>query len=232
MADHGASSFYAKRLASNNNSRNQVYLSGDFGALNIIPHGPIEEDDDSRAGSVQERMKAKVNFLWIDDLGLSPASDTKLILYPRYPEVRMSGFLRGTERAPSELMQSRHEGRLLFLGVCPDGRVIGKVVENDTPEAKALNAPSVDLQSSGVFIDLQAFHHGGTDPRQILLDKLQCIHEKGWIPSQKIGKDGQPAPYNARNGGGYTLEAEFGISPNGYAEPDFLGWEIKQRKFR
>ena len=31
-----------------------------------------------------------------------------------------------------------------------------------------------------------------------------------------------------RNGGGYTLEAELGISPNGSSEPDFLGWEIKQ----
>ncbi|WP_221931680.1 MvaI/BcnI family restriction endonuclease [Palleronia caenipelagi] len=28
--------------------------------------------------------------------------------------------------------------------------------------------------------------------------------------------------------GGYTLEAELGISPNGYAEPDYLGWEVKQ----
>ncbi len=36
------------------------------------------------------------------------------------------------------------------------------------------------------------------------------------------------ARLSARNGGGYTLEAELGISPNGYAEPDFLGWEIKQ----
>lgn len=26
----------------------------------------------------------------------------------------------------------------------------------------------------------------------------------------------------------YTLEAELGITPNGYSEPDFMGWEIKQ----
>src|SRR3546814_10709373 len=26
----------------------------------------------------------------------------------------------------------------------------------------------------------------------------------------------------------FTLEAELGITPNGYAEPDFMGWEIKQ----
>ncbi len=34
--------------------------------------------------------------------------------------------------------------------------------------------------------------------------------------------------YSARNGGGYTLEAELGITPNGYSEPDFMGWEVKQ----
>jgi len=35
-------------------------------------------------------------------------------------------------------------------------------------------------------------------------------------------------PYKAPNGGGYTLEAALGISPNGIAEPDYLGWEVKQ----
>jgi hypothetical protein len=29
------------------------------------------------------------------------------------------------------------------------------------------------------------------------------------------------------NCGGYTLEAELGATPNGYSEPDFMGWEIK-----
>ncbi len=24
------------------------------------------------------------------------------------------------------------------------------------------------------------------------------------------------------------LEAELGVTPNGYSEPDFMGWEIKQ----
>lgn len=33
---------------------------------------------------------------------------------------------------------------------------------------------------------------------------------------------------DAPNCGGYTLEAELGITPNGYSEPDFLGWEVKQ----
>ncbi|PHN92164.1 hypothetical protein CSC80_14400 [Maribacter sp. 6B07] len=35
-------------------------------------------------------------------------------------------------------------------------------------------------------------------------------------------------PCRASNCGEYTLEAELGVTPNGYSEPDFMGWEIKQ----
>ena len=57
MAAHGAVRFYAKRLAPNDNSKNQVYLGGGFGALNIIPHGDIENDGSILAGSVRDRAK-------------------------------------------------------------------------------------------------------------------------------------------------------------------------------
>jgi hypothetical protein len=228
MATFGAARFYAKRLAPNDNSRNQVYLGGDFGALNIIPHGSVESDESSRAGSVRDRAKAMVRFFWLDENGLSPAPEAQLILYPKYPEVRMSGFLRRAERAPNILMKSRDEGRVLFFGICPDGRVLGHVVAGTDPVALALNAAANDLDASGVFLDLEKLRLGGTDPKAALLGALRRIHSKGWIASQKMGKLGMPEPYSARNGGGYTLEAELGISPNGYAEPDFMGWEVKQ----
>ncbi|WP_113913523.1 MvaI/BcnI family restriction endonuclease [Roseovarius dicentrarchi] len=228
MASHGAIRFYAKRLAPNDNSKNQVYLGGGFGALNVIPHGEIEDDGSILAGSVRDRAKAKVNFFWLDVQGLAQAPNAQLILYPKYPEVRMSGFLRGAERAPKNLMRSRDEGRVLFFGISPDGRVIGHVVAHNDPVAVAFDAVADALPLSGVFVDLETVRQGGTDPKQALLAALRRIHGKGWIPSQKMGRAGVPEPYSARNGGGYTLEAELGISPNGYAEPDFMGWEVKQ----
>jgi len=85
MAAQGAVRFYAKRLAPNDNSKNQVYLGGGFGALNIIPHGEIEDDGSTLAGSVRDRAKAKVNFFWLDEQGLAQAPDAQLILYPKYP---------------------------------------------------------------------------------------------------------------------------------------------------
>lgn len=295
MAQHGASRFYAKRLAPNDNSKNQVYLGGGFGALNILPHGPIDQDESSRAGSVRDRAKALMRFFWIDEEGLFHAPDAQLILYPKYPEVRMSGFLQGADRKrrPSKLMMSRDEGRVLFFGVTPDGRVIGQVVPRDSPLTAALNEVADQLDVSGVFIELQALCRRATEPRfaapatpsrsdkagtpskrmdpdgkpepssvpsdlpaktsridhlgsipsynmvsdgkiglysarSSLLAELSRIHQAGWIASQKMGADGTPRPYSARNGGGYTLEAQLGISPNSYAEPDFLGWEVKQ----
>lgn len=65
------------------------------------------------------------------------------------------------------------------------------------------------------------------DHREILIAELRRIHLSSPISGKKLDRSGTPIPYKATNGAGYTLEAELGISPNGYAEPDFNGWEIK-----
>lgn len=228
MASHGATRFFAKRLAPNDNSKNQVYLGGGFSALNVIPHGEIEEDDSALAGSVRDRAKAPVRFYWMTTGRPISAPGAQLILYPKYPEVRMSGFLRGAEHAPADLMASRSEGRVLIFGMCPDGRVLGDVRAGDDPLTRSLDAKMLGLSLIGVFLDLTPVRARVSDSRSALLAVLGEIHRKGWISSCKIGRSGLPEPYTARNGGGYTLEAQLGIAPNGYAEPDYLGWEIKQ----
>lgn len=86
MRQDGAVRIYAKRLSPNDNSKNQVYLGGDFSALNIIPHGEVTTDDAEVAGSVRDRAKAAVRFRWVDEGGQYEAPHTKLILYPKYPE--------------------------------------------------------------------------------------------------------------------------------------------------
>lgn len=48
--DLGATRVLAKPLAANDNSKNQVYLGGGFGALNIIPHSEITTDETIIAG--------------------------------------------------------------------------------------------------------------------------------------------------------------------------------------
>lgn len=81
----------------------------------------------------------------------------------------------------------------------------------------------VTAQSVFCPLALPAAH----DTKRILLDRLTDIHAAGWHSAIRLNKAGQPVPYHAKNGGGYTLEALLGIRPNGRAEPDFLGWELK-----
>ncbi len=223
---HGAYRVYAKILSSNDNSKNQIYLGGGFAALNVIPHGEIYVDTTSRAGSKRERPKARVAFFWVDGKGRYEAPDANLILYPDYPEVRMSGFLRGCQSAPSNLMVSRDAGRVLVLGVTREGQVLGWVGSETTPVAAEIRGRR--WPSLGVFLEIPIRLAEQGDPRSELLSRLQEVHRRQWIQSQKLSGTGVRLPYAARNGGGYTLEAELGIRPNGYSEPDFMGWEVKQ----
>jgi hypothetical protein len=226
MRDLGATRMYAKKLAPNDNSKNQVYLGGDFSVLNIIPHGEIYSDNDDKAGSKRERAKARVNFFWISGNGKHAAPETNLILYPKYPEVRMSGFLKGCEDPPSDVMTVRDADRVLLIGITPGGEVLGYAAAAANPVAREIFAGT--WEQLGVFLELPAGPDLKVNPKAVLLAELKRIYQLHWIMSQKLGKDGIKAPYSARNGGGYTLEAELGITPNGYSEPDFMGWEVKQ----
>lgn len=95
MKAQGVSRAYAKRLAPNDNSKNQVYLSGSFQTLQHLPVREIIADR-SRKDSKRDRFKAKIELAWLaTDGGLYSAPKSQLILYPKYPEVRLSGFLLG-----------------------------------------------------------------------------------------------------------------------------------------
>lgn len=207
---------YFKRLAPNDNSKNQIYLGSDFQTLNILPHDTPGLDDG--------KFKARLDFYWLDESGnLNNAPTAQLILYPQYPEVRMSGFLRYASNAPNKLLTSRDEGRIMFLGVTPDNRIIGYAIGSDNPIATYIENLT-ETTPTGVFTEVSL----GEAKHQELLRKLAEIFRKGWIDSVRLGKDGRTVPCNAPNCGGYTLEAELGITPNGFPLPDYLGFEIKQ----
>ncbi len=226
MSTKGVLRLYAKPLSKNDNSKNQIYLGNGFSSLNLLPHSPIITDATHKAGSIRDRAKADVRFFWLGKEQLYHAPNAQLILYPKYPEVRMSGFLMGCPEAPSELMRQRLEGRILLIGVTEDGSIIGYLSAPETALTKELL--SQNFVMNGVFFDLTDRLQRGDESKTQLLNKLQEIIDLGWIASQKLDRYGTSHPYKAQNGGGYTLEAMFGIIPNGRAAPDFMGWEIKQ----
>src|ERR1035438_1963670 len=126
MRDHGALRMVAKRLAPNDNSKNQIYLGGDYSAIQVLPFGRLVEDTSVVASSKRARLKANVSLSWVDEAGgIEGASHSNLILYPKYPEVRLSGLLHGLRtRVQSDVIASRDEGRWLFFGITPTGQIL------------------------------------------------------------------------------------------------------------
>lgn len=224
FADNGCQYIYVKTLSANDNSKNQVYLGGNFEILNILPISTIRAEE---AGKWEkERFKASLTFAWISEDGqIFPAPHAQLILYPKYPEVRFSGFLLKCEKPPSELMTQRLPGRLLLIGVTKVNTILGYVSAPDSDVAQEIKFHSISGRI-GIF-DVIELSDNVCNKNKLLLE-LSRIHKLGWIESKRLDRNGYIMPCSAPNCGGYTLEAELGITPNGYSEPDYLGWEIKQ----
>ena len=221
----GCTKLYAKPLAANDNSKNQVYFGPGFNALNLFPNTGIYADSSPK----NPIFKARVQFGWLLPNGrVTEAPNAQLILYPQYPEVRFSGFLKGCVNGPSDLIAGRMDGRILFLGVTAARSVIGYVVTANTEIAGNYRALGME-PTEGVFTELTLPSiPSGADSRNQLLGELHRINQKGWIESKQLDSHRQLKPCNAPQCGGFTLEAELGIAKNSEAEPDFLGWEVKQ----
>lgn len=231
---HGVKRLFVKHLAPNDNSKNQPYFGGDFSSLNVIPTGDIEVYKSISAKKKKEEtiFRAPVVLSWLSPNGeIYPAPNAKLILYPQYPEVRFSGFLQGSNVKMGPWMnpekEGRSEGRTLILGITNDETVVAYFIPPDFPLAIEISSAEV-IKHESVFIELSLSDSVVKDTKQELLEKLLQIHNKGWIRSKRLNSAGIELPCSSSNCGGYTLEAELGITPNGYAEPDYLGWEVKQ----
>jgi len=230
----GAKRLYAKALAENDNSKQQIYLGGSFEVLQHIPFTNLREE----VGGKRPNFKATVDLRWVSAEGNAErAEGTQLILYPDYPEVRLSGFLRGCSVAPSEYMRpvpqgerkfyNSQDGRVLFFGVADDGTVFARLELPSSPVAGELKTwvSAQEIQRSRVFWEIPLFTESNN--RDALIAALREIHLAGWHKGCRLDSAGNRMPYQAQNGGGYTLEALLGVKPNGRAEPDYLGFEIK-----
>lgn len=225
MRGQGASRVYAKSLAANDNSKNQVYLGGDFGLLSVLPSG--EPRAASSGAAKTPIFKSTLQLEWLDDDGVRHrAPRSQLILYPQYPEVRLSGFLSGAAWAPSDVMATREPGRVLILGVGVGDTVLAYAASAGSSAAHAIDRAPV-VTRFGVLTQLALDGVTRLDPQSRLLAALCTIASKEWIAPWRLGADGQHLPCNGTNCVGVTLESELGIASNGRSEPDFDGWEVK-----
>jgi len=241
--DQDVTRIYYKLLSPNDNSKNQPYMAGHLTDLAFLPTGEITETSSTSnkqrtAKSSKRKIKylVAIDFSWLSAEGkVYPAPDAKIIYYPQYPEARLSGFLSKTQFDNGGWMdparKGRAEGRVLFFGVKERGKSGEIIAYLATPETRIakeiLEYPSIEI--TGVFNELPITGQMiKRSSREILISELARIHKKEWIGSKRLDAEGNVKEYKAQNGGGYTLEAELGVIPNGIAEPDFMGWEIKQ----
>ena len=228
-----------KKLAPNDNTKNQIFLGSDLSEVSLIPTGNLSavtgtsQKDNSKSRSI---VHAQVNFCWLLGNGFEDALNAQVIYYPQYPEVRLSGLLRGTDHSPSELLnpekRGREKGRVLILGINTNSRKVFGVVLSASAQALPSIFDAVDPESIGVFLKWQIQSPKSSDSGKDIFHELCRIHELGLIASKRLTKLGEIIPYLASNGGGLTLEAELGIRPNSYSLPDYQGWEVKQHQVK
>lgn len=229
--DQGTQSILIKDLSPNDNSKNQIYLGSDFSSLNILPHGDITLDQSTK-GSIRDRFKASLNFNWVSpNGGLFPAPHAQLILYPKYPEVRLSGFLRESKHHTGQVLTKRDPGRMLVLAITSNNSILSLALSHNSPLTRAIRS-KLDVKTIGVFRRLTPTAQNTDNNKPLLLSALREIYEKGWIKSQRMLSNGAMVNCNAPQCVGFTLEARLGVRPNSYSKPDYLGWEIKAHTVR
>ena len=225
---------FIKKLSPNDNGKNQPYFGSDLAVLNLLPAGNMiaEQTSSEKKSKSSTRFKAPLNFYWIDEKGQEcHAPNAQLIFYPQYPEMRFSGFIQGCHCAPRELMdfnkRGREPGRILILGTNDSGEIYGFLADSKSPVSKEIDTYNT-IGTDSVLEEIE-WLTTEQDSQAELLRNLKIIHESGWIAGKQLRSDGTLVVCDSHpNCGGYTMEAELGISANGYAEPDFLGWEVKQ----
>ena len=228
----GCGKVVAKRLAPNDNSKNQIYLGG-HDAVGLLPSikTTLTRQRSGKKNAGKYIFRNRLDFYWLNGGGPHPARHANLIYYPQYPETRFSGFLKGSSAGLSALFDERRKGdfpeRVLFLSSSGD-RSYGYVHTADTPFLKELGSRAAPLGDDGKFFEIHTALRKG-DAEGAIISALAGVVKKGWIRSCRLDGDGNEVPYNAPNGGGYTLEAQLGIRPNSEAGPDYAGWEVKQR---
>lgn len=233
FVDLGCTRVLFKALANNDNSKQQIYFGGNFDVIQLIPSGETRSEGMSSKGPI---FKSPLNYSWIaPNKKPEQARGTQFILYPKYPEVRLSGFLKGCDLAPSHLMKPstpeqrkarENIHRYLFLGIKND-QVFAYASAWESrlsDESSALIANGKVELIASVFYELNV---QVSDSKAKLLARLQEIYEMGPVQSHRLDSDGNKIEYRAQNGAGYTLEALFGITPNGSPDPDFEDWELK-----
>lgn len=161
----GVHRVFLKRLAHNDNDKNQIYLGPSLDGLastlgaRLGPGSASESATKQRSAQGVAKPVAHLQWIWIGDGPDVLAPAAKLIYYFQYPEVRFSGFLSGCRNPPDALRKRRvndYGDRLLLFG--SNGlSVFGMVIA--APPGESLSDPpgatSSELSDCLLKLDLE-----------------------------------------------------------------------------
>ncbi|WP_373491048.1 MvaI/BcnI family restriction endonuclease [Parasphingorhabdus sp.] len=237
LEEQGVRTAWIKHLSpKQDNEKNQIYLGGGLdGVTNIFPatihaRSPSESTTKRRSKTGKPKLEARLDFAWLSpDGNRHDAPGTTIIDYFQYPEVRMSGFLKGCDDPPDALRrdhQAQYGRRILVMGTARDGKVVGLVLTEQNDPLVA-NFPDLPLAGGrGVLHILSIDGEAGKNPAELIRQEIEAIVSGGWY-SSRIKKGDTIEPFKGSQGGGYTLEALLGVAANGDKKPDKHGYEIK-----
>mgnify|MGYP005642842153 FL=1 len=236
---HDINTIYFKHLSpKQDNDKNQIYLGGGLdGITNLFPteifkRSPSISRKKRHSESGKPKLEARLDLEWMGKGNdLFPAPNTRIIDYFQYPEIRLSGFLRGCSSPPDSLRrrnQSKYGKRILALGITSERKVVGLVLTQfDDPIVS--NFPDLpELPSARILKVFISHGEFNETPFDLLKKELTKIITDGWHKSVILKKDNNsPVPFKGNQGGGYTLEALLGVNANAQKGPDKYGYEIK-----
>ncbi|NEX62471.1 MvaI/BcnI family restriction endonuclease [Noviherbaspirillum galbum] len=234
-ASFGADLALLKLLPRNANDKNQIYLASDFGLLydlfdlTLAERGMSTSETKGRSAPGTRIPEAVFNsFSWAQrDGALIPARRVKAIIYPQYPEARLSGFQTVNNTIPQSLTvgytkEHSAEKRLLVLARTPRGKCVGLVYFRLSAKLER------EIEALPGFERARAckrltINQGNTAKLEAALATVLGRS----IPGCRLDAYGRSLPFSGTQVCGYTLEHELGIVPNSGSDGDLFGIELK-----
>lgn len=241
LAAHGVHEALIKPLTRNHNDKNQIYSGSDFAPLYPMFDMAFSlrgaSSSSKNGGETQGKIIPEAvfsTFAWLDDAGREVrARQVKMIIYPQYPETRLSGFRTVENTMPASLSveftkANPETARYLVLGRRGVGEVLALMVVGPAPQLADEIAALSGAPGSRAWKHLRL---RATAAGRLLARLADAVGKA--LPGRRLDASGRTLPFNGTQVCGYTLEHELGIVPNSDKNGDFEGIELKthtQRK--
>lgn len=230
----GAEIALLKLLPKNANDKNQIYIASDFGVLYELFDLTLAERAVSVSASVRAELGVRISealfnkFFWMKRDGtLVEARKVKAIVYPQYPEARLSGLQTIEGSIPQALSVSFTKShpdakRLLVLARLPLGGCIGMVYLGLSTELEQELAllPGFERARSCKKLTID---QGSSKKLERRLADVLGVPLRGC----RLDVYGKTLPFSGTQVCGYTLEHALGIVPNSSSDGDLYGIELK-----